>query len=137
MPTRQTQFMKVPGFRKLAVRVFNRLRLLEISFVAIITHSLPFTWILYDSLLSLLLYKKQKFFPNHFLRFLRLGIGLGWFLGKLSPIVAGTTLIADGIFSIIHYRAKNITKHGIENIPRLIRIGLGIWMFTLAPFVPV
>jgi len=111
--------------------MFDRRKVFAISLFTTLSHSLAFTWIFWDALLSRTLYKHQKFFPDHALRFLRLGVGITWFVGLINPITAGVYLIGDGIYSIFRYRSLNITKNPIEDLPRLARIGCGLLMFPI------
>jgi len=120
------KLMKIPRVQKLLKKAFNGEKLFAISLFAILSRSLSFTWIFWDALLSNVLYKKQKFYPDHLLRFMRLGIGISWFIGFVTPFTAGVFLIGDGLYSIIRYRSLKITKNFIEDVPRLARIGIGL-----------
>jgi hypothetical protein len=111
--------------------MFSKRKVLAISLSAIVTKSLPFVWIVWDAILSNRLYKNQKVYPDQMLRFLRLGVGIGWFVGLVNPITAGLILIGDGAYSILRYRMLDVTKNNIEDIPRLIRIGTGLLMFPI------
>src|SRR3989344_4583919 len=102
--------MKIPGVNKLFKKAFNRERIFAISLFALLSRSLSFTWIFWDGLLSHVLYKGQKRFPDQALRFMRVGVGISWFIGLVTPVTAGLFLIGDGIYSIIRYRRLNITK---------------------------
>jgi len=124
--------MKIPSLRQRIKKLFEAKRVLSISLSALISRSLSFTWIIWDAILSIRLYKHQKIFPDHLLRFFRLGVGIGWFLGLVSPITAGIVLIADGVYSILRYRALNVTKNAIEDLPRLVRISTGLLLFPIA-----
>jgi hypothetical protein len=88
-------------------------------------------WIVWDAILSHKLYKGQKFYPDQLLRFVRLGVGIGWFVGLVNPMTAGLILIADGVYSILRYRLLKVTTHTFEDVPRLIRIGTGLLMFPI------
>jgi len=123
--------MKVPNLKYRIKNIFGRGNVLAISLFTILSHSLAFTWIFWDALLSNRLYKHQNMFPDHALRFLRLGVGMTWFVGILNPIAAGIFFIGDGIYSIFRYRTLKITKNPIEDLPRLGRIGVGLLMFPL------
>ena len=127
--------MKIVSFERKIKKIFETKRMFYIFLSAIISKSLSFTWILWDAILSIKLYKHQKIFPDHFLRFLRLGIGVGWLLGFVSSITAGIFLICDGAFSIYRYRSLRVTKSAIEDIPRLIRISTGLLMFPLGIWI--
>jgi len=111
--------------------MFSKRKVLAISVSAIVTKSLPFVWIVWDAILSNRLYKNQKFYPDQMLRFLRLGVGIGWFVGLINPMAAGLILIGDGAYSILRYRFLNVTKHTIEDVPRLVRIGTGLMLFPI------
>jgi hypothetical protein len=124
--------MKIEFLKHRIKDIFSKRRVLAISLSAIVTKSLPFVWIIWDAILSHKLYKHQKFFPDHMLRFLRLGVGIGWFVGLINPLTAGLILIGDGIYSIVRYRALKVTKSFIEDVPRLIRIGTGLLMFPIS-----
>jgi hypothetical protein len=123
--------MKMKSLKYVIKNIFSKRRVLAISLSAVVTRSLPFVWITWDSILSHKLYKYQKLFPDHALRFLRLGVGISWFVGLINPLTAGMILVGDGIFSIIRYRALKVTKNFIEDVPRLIRIGTGLLMFPI------
>ena len=123
--------MKVPHLKNRIRNIFDGRNVLAISLFTALSRSLAFTWIFWDALLSHRLYKHQDIFPDHTLRFLRLGVGLTWFMGILSPITAGIFLIGDGIYSIFRYRMLKITKNPIEDLPRIARIGVGLLMFPL------
>lgn len=106
--------------------IFSFNRLLQISFIGLISKSIPFTWIFWDSLLSLSLYKKQKFFPDQALRITRFFSAFLW-LGKLiSSVIFGFYLLFDGFFSIFRYRKLKITKSIFEDLPRVGRIIIGV-----------
>ncbi len=75
--------------------------------------------------MSIRLYRHQSI-KEHILRYIRLLIGIGWFTGILSPITAGAALITDGLVSIFRYRFKNVTKDFIEDVPRLVRVLIGL-----------
>lgn len=123
--------MRIPSLRERIKKLFEAKRVLTITLSALVSRSVYFTWILWDAILSIKLYKHQKMFPDQLLRFFRLGIGIGWFFGLVSPVTAGIVLIADGVFSILRYRALNVTKNAIEDLPRLVRISTGLMMFPL------
>jgi hypothetical protein len=123
--------MKIPKLKYRIQNIFGRGNVLAISLFTTLSHSLAFTWIFWDALLSRKLYKNQKLFPDHALRFLRLGVGVTWFVGMINPITAGVYLIGDGIYSIFRYRMLKITKNPIEDLPRIARIGCGLLMFPL------
>jgi predicted helicase len=123
--------MKIPKLKYRIQNIFGRRNVLAISLFTALSRSFAFTWIFWDALLSNRLYKYQKIFPDHALRFLRLGVGLTWFAGIISPITAGIYLIGDGIYSIARYRILKVTKSPIEDLPRLARIGCGLLMFPL------
>lgn len=116
---------------KLFKKVFNKKRIFLISLSTIVTRSFPSVWIIWDAILSNKLYKQQKFYPDQMLRFLRLGVGISWFVGLINPLTAGLILIGDGIFSIAKYRLQKVTKNFIEDVPRLIRIGTGLLLFPI------
>lgn len=111
--------------------IFNKKRIFAISLSTVITRSLPFVWIIWDAIISHKLYKNQKFYPDHLLRFVRLGVGIGWFFGLINPLTAALILICDGIYSIFRYRILKVTKNFIEDVPRLIRIGVGLLIFPV------
>jgi len=118
--------VKIP---KLGTRIrgmFTRPNVFAISLFALLSRSLSFTWIFWDALLSHKLYKHQQVFPDQALRFVRLGVGIGWFVGLINPLTAGIILAADGIYSIAHYRHMRITKNFIEDVPRIARICVGL-----------
>lgn len=123
--------MKVSSLKNRIKHIFDRGNVFGISLFTLLSHSLAFTWIFWDAFLSNRLYKHQQIFPDQILRFLRIGVGLTWFAGMLSPITAGLFLIADGIYSISRYRILKITKNPIEDLPRLGRIGVGLLMFPV------
>ena len=114
---------------KLSVRIrkiFTRPNVFAISLFAILSRSLSFTWIFWDAILSHKLYKHQQQFPDQMLRFFRLGVGISWFVGLINPMTAAIMLISDGAYSIARYRQLKITKHFIEDVPRIARIGVGL-----------
>ena len=123
--------MQMPKLKYRIQNIFGRANVFAISLFTVLSHSLAFTWIFWDALLSRTLYKHQKIFPDHALRFLRLGVGLTWFLGLINPITAGVYLIGDGIYSIFRYRLLKVTRSPIEDLPRLARIGVGLLMFPV------
>ncbi|MHA1742737.1 MAG: hypothetical protein ACTSV6_00635 [Candidatus Heimdallarchaeota archaeon] len=123
---------KIKSLRHAMRHAFDKKGILGISLTAFATKSLPFVWIVWDAILSNKLYKHQKFYPDQLLRFLRFGVGVGWFFGFLNPVTAGLLLVGDGIFSILRYRALNTTKDIYEDVPRLIRVGIGIMMFPVS-----
>jgi len=123
--------MKVPNLKYRIKSIFGRRNVFVISLFTILSRSLAFTWIFWDALLSRTLYKHQKMMPDHALRFIRLGVGITWFAGLISPITAGVFLIGDGMYSIFRYRSLNITKNPMEDLPRLARIGVGLLMFPI------
>lgn len=123
--------MKVPNLKYRIQNIFDRRKVFLISVFTILSRSLAFTWIFWDALLSNRLYKHQNMFPDHALRFVRLGVGITWFAGIISPITAGVFLIGDGIYSIFRYRTLKITKNPVEDLPRLARIGVGLLMFPI------
>ena len=123
--------MKMPELKYRIQNIFGKRNVFLISLFTAISGSLAFTWIFWDALLSHKLYKYQKMFPDHALRFLRLGVGVTWFAGLINPITAGIYLIGDGIYSIFRYRMLKITKNPIEDLPRIARIGCGLLMFPL------
>ena len=119
--------METKKFKKL----FSKKNVLAISLSTILTRSIPFSWVFWDAILSHKLYQKQKLYPDQMLRFLRLGVGISWFVGLINPLTAALLLIGDGIFSIVRYRTLKTTKSFIEDVPRLIRIGAGLLMFPI------
>jgi hypothetical protein len=123
--------MKMPDLKSRVKAMFDRRNVFAISVFTILSHSLAFTWIFWDALLSRTLYKHQKMLPDHALRFIRLGVGITWFAGMISPITAGIYLIGDGMYSIFRYRSLNVTKSPVEDLPRLARIGVGLLMFPV------
>lgn len=127
-PIESIKSVKVP---KLATRIkgiFTRPNVFAISVFAILSRSLSFTWIFWDALLSHKLYKHQQPFPDQMLRFVRLGVGVGWFFGFINPLTAGIILAADGIYSIARYRHLNVTKNFIEDVPRIARICVALFL---------
>jgi hypothetical protein len=123
--------MKVPNLKYRIQNIFDRRKVFLISVFTILSRSLAFTWIFWDALLSNRLYKHQKMFPDQALRFVRLGVGITWIAGLISPITAGVFLIGDGIYSIFRYRTLKVTKNPVEDLPRLARIGVGLLMFPV------
>ena len=123
--------MKVAKLKNRIKNIFHTRNIFAISLFAVLSRSLSFTWIFWDGYLSHKLYKHQKAFPDQILRFARLGIGISWFMGWINPTTAGVFLICDGAISILRYRSLNMTKSFIEDVPRLIRIGLGIMLLPL------
>jgi hypothetical protein len=123
--------MKMKSLKYRIKSIFSKRRIFAISLSAAVTKSLPFVWIIWDAILSHKLYKHQKFYPDHMLRFLRLGVGISWFIGLINPLTAGLVLIGDGIYSIFRYRTLKITKNFIEDVPRLIRICTGLLLFPI------
>jgi len=117
---------RVPKLKERIQTLFTRPNVVAISLFAIASRSLSFTWIFWDGLLSHKLYKHQNVWPDQFLRFFRVGVGISWFFGLVNPITAGIMLAADGIYSIVRYRQLKITQHFIEDVPRLARIGLAL-----------
>jgi len=124
--------MKIPKLRDRVRSTFSNKNILFISLFAFVSRSLSFTWIFWDGIASHLLYKHQNKFPDQILRFFRMGVGISWFVGIISPFTAGLILIGDGVYSIIRYRSMNVTKNFIEDVPRLFRIGLGILLLPMA-----
>jgi energy-coupling factor transporter transmembrane protein EcfT len=112
--------------------IFSKKRIFAISLSAAITKSLPFVWIIWDAILSHKIYKEQKIYPDHLLRFVRFGVGIGWFLGFINPLTAALFLIGDGIYSIFRYRILKVTKNFIEDVPRIIRISVGLLLFPIS-----
>jgi len=112
-------------------KLFNKKNVLAISLSTIFTRSIPFSWVFWDAILSHKLYQKQKFYPDQMIRFLRLGVGISWFVGMINPLTAALILMGDGIFSIVRYRTLKTTKSFIEDVPRLIRISAGLMMFPI------
>lgn len=128
------QLSKVKLMKSLKHRIksiFSKRGVLAISLSALVTKSLPLVWIIWDAILSHKLYKNQKIYPDQLLRFLRLGVGIGWFIGLINPVTAGLILIADGVYSILRYRFLRVTKSFIEDVPRMIRIGTGLLLFPV------
>ena len=123
--------MKVPDVKYRIQHIFDKRKVFAISLFTVLSHSLAFAWIFWDALLSNRLYKEQKMFPDQALRFLRVGVGITWFIGVISPITAGLYLVGDGIYSIFRYRVTKVTKTPIEDLPRLARIGVGLLMFPV------
>lgn len=123
--------MEMKSLKHRIKNIFSKRRVFAISLSAIVTKSLPAVWIVWDAILSHKLYKHQKFYPDHMLRVVRLGVGIGWFVGLVNPLTAGLILIGDGIYSIARYRALKVTENFIEDVPRLIRIGTGLLMFPI------
>jgi len=117
---------RVPHVKERIKTLFTRTNMLAISVFAILSKSLSFTWIFWDAILSHKLYKHQDIFPDQLLRFVRLGVGIGWFVGFISPLTAAIILAADGIISIVRYRQLKITKNFIEDIPRIARIAVAL-----------
>jgi hypothetical protein len=130
-PSPKIYLMEIKSLKHRIKHIFNKRRILTISLSAVVTRSLPTVWIIWDAILSHKLYNHQKFYPDHVLRFLRLGVGISWFAGLISPLTAGLILIGDGVYSIIRYRMLKVTKNFIEDVPRLIRIGTGLLMFPI------
>jgi len=124
--------MIVPSLSRKFKKIFEAKKMFFIALSAFASKSLSFTWIIWDAILSIRMYKHQKVFPDQLLRFLRLGLGIGWLLGWVSPITVGVALVFDGVFSILRYRMLNVTQSSIEDLPRLIRISAGLLMFPIA-----
>ena len=118
--------VKVPKLSTRVKKIFTRPNVFAISLFALLSRSLSFTWIFWDAILSHKLYKHQQPFPDQMLRFVRLGVGVGWFIGFISPLTAAIILAADGIYSIARYRHLHITKHFIEDVPRITRIAVAL-----------
>lgn len=123
--------MKIKSLKDRIKDIFSNRRILAISLSAVVTKSLPTVWIIWDAILSHKLYQHQNFYPDQALRFLRLGVGISWFVGLINPVTAGLILIGDGIYSIARYRALRVTKSFVEDVPRLVRIGTGLLMFPI------
>jgi len=126
---------RVPKLKERIKAVFTRPNVLAISLFAMVSKSLSFTWIFWDGLLSHKLYKHQSIWPDQFLRFFRIGVGISWFVGLVSPLTAAIMLLADGIYSIFRYRQLKITKHFIEDVPRLARMGVALLLIPAVGLV--
>lgn len=68
-----------------------------------------------DGITSTYLYKEEKFFPYHFLRYGRIIANMA---GIVNPFIAVAWNMGDGIYSLILY--KNAT--GLETLPRFGRV---------------
>ncbi len=117
-------------------RAFTDKIIVGISAFALIFKSIPFIWIVWDSLLSIRVYKRQHM-KEHLLRVFRLIVGLSWFAGIINPLTAGAFFVTDGLFSIFRYRFKNVTNHFIEDVPRFIRILVGLSIVYAFPIIPL
>jgi hypothetical protein len=126
---------KIKGLNRRAKLLFGKKTVLGLAGLALLTKSFPLVWLVGDALLSIKLYWKQNQ-QEHALRWARLGIGLTWFVGALNPLVAGFLIALDGIYSIIRYRHLNITKDFIEDVPRIMRVGVGFMMAFLPITLP-
>jgi len=124
----------IPRLEERIRTLFTRPNMLAISVFAILSKSLSFTWIFWDALLSHKLYKHQQAFPDQMLRFMRLGVGVSWFVGWINPLTAAIILAADGVYSIARYRQLKITKNFIEDVPRITRIGVALLMIPAVGF---
>jgi len=125
----------VPALKERINNLFTSSNALAISVFAILSRSLSFTWIFWDAILSHKLYKHQEVFPDQFLRFVRLGVGIGWFIGLISPLTAAVILAADGIISIVRYRQLKVTKSFIEDVPRIARIAVALLLVPAVGFL--
>lgn len=93
----------------------------------ILTKSAIFTYGFADGILSILQYRKQKFFPDQLIRIARSFMFIGTAAGFLSTKIAGFYLITDSLFSLSRYRNQEIYHH----FPRYFRFGLGWILMTL------
>lgn len=117
---------------KRAKRLFTGRRMLEIAAFVVLTKSMILTWVVWDSILSVRLYQQQNI-KEHLLRVARFAVGISWFAGFLNPLYAGIMLMADGAYSIFRYRRMGVTKHFIEDVPRIVRIVFGMSLTSLIP----
>jgi len=120
--------LKVPELKNRIKTLFTGPNAFAISIFAILSRSLSFTWIFWDAFLSHKLYKHQDVFPDQILRFVRMGVGIGWFVGLVNPVSAGIMLAADGAYSIFRYRQLKVTKSFIEDVPRIARIAVALFL---------
>lgn len=118
--------LRIPHLKERINNLFTAPNAFAISVFAILSRSLSFTWIFWDAILSHKLYKHQEAFPDQLLRFLRLGVGISWFVGLINPMTAGIILAADGVYSIARYRQLKVTKSFMEDVPRIARIGVAL-----------
>ncbi len=126
------RIVKIKGLQKRVGMLFGKKTSFGLTSLALLTKSFPLVWLVGDALLSIKLYKKQNK-QEHALRWARLGVGVTWFLGILNPLIAGFLLVTDGVYSIARYRYYHITKNFIEDVPRLVRVGVGFAMMAALP----
>lgn len=126
------RIVKLKGLQKRVRLLFGKKTAFALTSLAVLTKSFPLVWLVGDALLSIKLYKRQNR-QEHALRWARLGIGATWFVGILNPIVAGSLLVMDGVYSIARYRYYHVTKNLVEDIPRLTRVGVGFAMMAALP----
>jgi hypothetical protein len=127
-------FKRFEGVREVTLKIVKK-RALEIFsipsailFGVIVRVFLSFTsWIraillsvgVMDGFASSYLYKEEKLFPYHFLRYGRIVANM---VGIVNPAVAIAWNIGDGIYSMILYRNAS----NLETIPRLGRVLNGV-----------